>query len=433
MNSGLIIKINELCWSLYLPSLILIGTYVNLFVFKSRNKHPRVVCDALTFKTIRSSLSISLASKVGTGAIIGVLAAMWQNSNQGASSGLGLIFWILLSMLILVPITYSEVFLTQSCKLTPRNFIDKYLNKRLGTIYGLSLITLYCFGFVGFQLTGIQTVVRFVSKEYLNYQFTTPTALMAIIIPILLLTALIVALRRHDFFINILSSVIFFVIVFYIIFFIFFLLLTSQFIPIYLVKIMDSVLDIQSASTGILLGLIIASQRIIQISETSLGTSALSSSDSQNTPQQESFIQTMATLLSIGIAVVITSYIYSYGLESFDEVILANNTFDRLIGFLLTIYKVTGYLGLVVIVLFFILSGFTTILGSFHFLNSTLKIKERHRIYTYLILIFTSGILSVFHFDVVFEITNLLMFIVGSINIISLASFIFNKQNGPTI
>ena len=428
MNSDLIYQINDYSWSIYLPVLLVLGTYVNFMVLKNRNKWDNTNSVPLTFAKVKGSLSISLGSKIGTGAIIGVLAAMWQGSNQGSSSGLGIIVWTLLSMLVLVPISYSEVFLTQITKLTPRQFINKKLNPKLGTIYGLGLVMLYCFGFVGFQLTGIQTVIRFVSNQYFQIQFSTTTTLAFIIVPILVITAIIILSRNHQFFINILSFVIFFVIVSYILFFLAFLFLTADFIPVYFDQIINSVTDLQSASTGILVGLIIASQRIIQISETSLGTSALASFNSKNTPRQESLIQTLATLISIGLAVIITSYIYAYGLETFDNITIADNTFDRLIGFLSTIYSVTGYAGLFIIVCFFILSGFSTILGSFHFLDSTLNLSEWNRIYIYLILIFISGTLSVFDFNLVFEATNILMFIVGLINIFALSVAIYKKN-----
>jgi len=429
MVSNLITKLTEYAWVIYLPLLLFLGSYVNYMVFRNKNTWDLTPPAPLSLKRIQSSLSISLGSKVGTGAIIGVLAAMWQNSDGGTSSGLGIIFWIFIAMFVLVPITYSEVFLTQLCKLTPRDFINKNLNMKAGTIYGLGLIILYCFGFVGFQLTGIQTVVRFVSHEYFGFEFSASTALLYIIIPILTVTAIIVLLRSYQFFVNILSFTIFFIILLYILFFVYFVFITSDFIPIYAYKVFDSALDLKSASTGILAGLIIAAQRIIQISETSLGTSALSSSDRQNTPKQESLIQTMATLLSIGIAVIITTYIYAYGLETFDQVSLANNTFDQLIGFLFTVYNVSGYTGLFIIVCFFVLSGFTTILGSFHFLNSTLNLKVQQRIYIYLTLIFISGFLSILHFDLIFEITSLLMFIVGLINVFAVTIFVYKKKH----
>jgi len=79
------------------------------------------------------------------------------------------------------------------------------------------------------------------------------------------------------------------------------------------------------------------------------------------------------------------------------------------------------------VVLFFVVSGFTTILGSFHYVNTSLKLSERGRIIVYLLLISVSGALSVTHFDIIFEASNLFMFIVGSINLLAMALFINKK------
>lgn len=381
------------------------------------------------FNKIKGALSISLASKVGTGAIIGVLAAMWESSIDGVSTGVGVVFWVFVGILFLVPITYSEVLFTQICQQSPRDFIATHLNEKSATIYAVGLVALYAFGFVGFQLTGVQTVVRYVSETYLDYSFSPSNALLYIVLPIIILATMVIITKSHQLFINTLSSLIFFIIIAYLLFFLLFVYQTSYFIGEYFKQITSQIMSLSTVAIGLPLGLIIAFQRIIQISETSLGTSALSSSDRENSPRREALIQTISTLISIFIAVIITSYIFAYGQTHIESVALSASGFERISGYIFTVFSVTGYAGLVVVLLFFIVSGFTTILGSFHYVNTSLKLSENGIIITYILLISLSGALSVTHFELIFEASNLLMFIVGFINLLAMALFIYKKTS----
>ena len=274
----------------------------------------------------------------------------------------------------------------------------------------------------------MQTVIRYFSETYLEYHITSSEALFFIVFPIILFVAMVIITKSHQIFINTLASLIFIIIMMYVVFFMFFVHQTSDFIGEYFQQMITQVTHFKSIAIGLPIGLIIAFQRIIQISETSLGTSALSSSDRENSPRREAIIQTIATLMSIAIAVIITSYISAYGQSHFDEVRLSASSFERVKGFIFTISSVTGYFGLTVILLFFTISGFTTILGSFHYVNTSLNLSENTRIFVYLSLISLSGALSVTHFEIIFEASNLLMFIVGFINLLAMTQFIYNKN-----
>ena len=61
---------------------------------------------------------------------------------------------------------------------------------------------------------------------------------------------------------------------------------------------------------------------------------------------------------------------------------------------------------------------------SFHFINRSMAGTENVKIAIYLALISTSGILSINSFDVIFDIADLLMFVVSSINILAMLSYI---------
>ncbi|OED82734.1 sodium:alanine symporter [Vibrio crassostreae 9ZC13] len=415
--------VSDALWAAFLPLLILLGLYINFRMLKIRKVISPQDDSPWKFSKISSALSISLASKTGTGAIIGVLAAMWLSSLNGAG-GEGIVLWIVIGMLVMVPITYSEVLFTQVTRLNPRQFIAKYFGHSASKIYALGLVALYAFGFVGFQFSGVQTVVRLFSEQFFSYEFTSTSALFGIVVPILLAVSLVIFTKSHQIFVSTLSSMIFSLIVAYVLFFCVFVLKTSDFVLDYLSIVYHDFIQLRSAGFGLPLGLIFGFQRIIQISETSLGTAALSSSERLNSPRREAMVQSLATIISIFIAVIITSYIFSYGRHHFSDVQLVADGFSRIKGFIFTAYYVTGVPGAAVVLAFFIISGFTTILGSFHYVNTSLNLPINARIVTYLILISASGSLSVANFGVIFDASNLLMFLVGAINLIAISRYL---------
>lgn len=415
-------------WNIFLPLIIVIGMFVIYQTIQSLNSISEKDKTKWEFSKMKSSISISLSSKIGTGAIIGVLTAMWKTSNNGAG-GESIVLWVIIGMFLLVPITYSEVLFTQISKKTPRNFIEYHINRKAGAIYAVCLVTLYSFGFVGFQLTGIQSVIKIFCKQNFNYEFTQSGLLFYIVLPIIIAVSIIVITKNHRLFINSLASMISVVILLYGIFFIIFLFSTMEFVPQYISLIWQDFIKFKSASIGLPIGLIIGFQRIIQISETGLGTSALASSDAENSPRREALIQMISTVITTFIAVIITSYVFMYGRYNLTNIQLSENGFERISGYLTSAVSVTGHLGQGIIITFFIISGLTTVLGSFHFLNKSMHISENKRIVFYITLITLSGLLSISNFDVIFDAADLLMFIVSFLNIMAMFIFVIKNIN----
>ncbi|WDV44804.1 alanine:cation symporter family protein [Clostridiaceae bacterium M8S5] len=407
---------------MFLPIVILAGIFIIYRTFEYRNKISKADKNRWYWSKIRNSIAISLSSKIGTGAIIGVLAAMFKMSNNGVG-GESIVLWILLGMLILVPITYCEVLFSRITKRKPREFISYNLNEKSGYVYSVSLVVLYTFGFVGFQLTGIQSVIKNIAKVSLDYEFTNTSSALYIVLPLIIVVSLIVITKNHELFIKTLASMIGLVIASYVLLFIVFVIKTNDFIPKYFSLIWKDFITLRRAAVGLPIGIVIGFQRIIQISETALGTSALASADGYNSPRREAAIQILSTIITIFIAVIITSYIFTYGKYNLTGVNLSVNGFERISGYFKSVKEVTGYIGELVIMFFFIISGLTTILGSFHFVNKTINIKENKRIVLYITLISLSGMLSITDFNMIFDASDLLMFIVGSLNILAMLMF----------
>ncbi|KYH34569.1 hypothetical protein CLTEP_14970 [Clostridium tepidiprofundi DSM 19306] len=418
-----IIELINMClWNVFLPVFIIVALYITYRTVKFIDTISVKDKTMWEFSKIKNSLFVSLSSKIGTGAIIGVLAAMRKASYNGIG-GEGIVLWVIIGMLLLVPVTYSEVLFSMITKKTPKDFIAYNVTDKASVVYSVGLTILYSFGFVGFQLTGIQSIIKIVFKQKFNYEFTYSSMMFCVILPLIIVVSLIVILKSYKLFINVLGFLISFMVLAYVIFFIAFLVSTADFIPKYLVLVWNDFIRFRSASIGIPIGFIVGLQRIIQTSETALGTSALSSADAKNSPRREAIIQVISTVITIFIAVVITSYVFTYGRYNVSGINLSANGFERILAYLRSAISVTGYWGGMVIIIFFILSGFTTVLGSFHFLNRTMSLSENRRILFYISLITLSGILSISNFDTIFEVVNLLMFIVSFINILAMLIF----------
>ncbi|MCG8452015.1 MAG: alanine:cation symporter family protein [Spirochaetales bacterium] len=427
----LITRFSSVLWALFLPLLLLLGAGVLIFTILAERRESRRTTQGGGFRNIKAPLAISVASKVGTGSVIGVLAAMWRGSDSGVG-GEAVVLWALIAMAFLVPLTYCEVKATQMAGTMPRRFVTKNINARIATIYAGALVLLYSFGFVGFQFTGIQTALGVISQHWFEIQFTAQQMLFFVIIPMVIITALIIITRNHGLFTNVLGSLIGIVVVLYTLVFILFVAKTLDFANDYVQAIWTDFCRFRTAATGIPIGLVLAFQRIIQTSETVLGTSAMAASDRRNGPRGEARIQVMATLITLFIAMVITSYVYIYGREHFPDVMLTANGVQRVQGYITTLYRVTGPFGLAVILIYFLLSGYCTVLGSYHFVNTTLRLQSHQKIVLYLGLITLSGLLSLSHFSMIFDFVDLLMFLVGAIFIVALFRDAYHRFLGKT-
>ena len=129
----------------------------------------------------------------------------------------------------------------------------------------------------------------------------------------------------------------------------------------------------------------------------------------------------MTTFLVV-ISVLVTSYIASYGLNS-NIISFTEDTSKRLASYFETVVNVTGWFGLVILLIFILLSGMTTLLGSYYLLSLSSRNKEKNKNIIYLSLLLLAGILAIFKFEILFHLLNILLFVSTSLNIGALAMF----------
>jgi Na+/alanine symporter len=416
-------SIAGLLWSVFLPFTFVSAIIVFWGVIKLIKTEKEASATLFSWHSVKEAVTISLSSKVGTGAIIGILVAMGLLKKQGSTPET-ILFWVLVGMLLLVPLTYFEVYLTKVANQHPREFIAKLLSPKVAVVFSVTLIVLYSFGFAGFQFTGILSIADISSKLMLNHPLLPLDKLLYIIIPLLSIILIIVFTGNHDLFINFLASMISSIIILYFLFFCIFVYNTNSYIGDYLSTMWNGVLNWKSAAFGVPAGLIIGAQRIIQVSETGLGTSAMSAINSKNTARQSALIQSIAAVISLLNAAVITSYISSYGVEVLNRFSYTEPLYSQLSGFLMTVKDVTGNLGIIVVISFFIVSGLTTILGSYHFLNTTLQKSAKTKRVIYALLITTSALMCILNFDIIFEVVDIFMFLISSILLVAMLFYV---------
>ncbi len=420
---NVISRTSEIIWPIFLPILFLLSIYIGYkIIFKVQYQ----ITDkqSISFKNMIGPMSISLGTMIGTGAIIGVLGSL---ANLYLSTQIhieALAFWAVIGGLILIPLSYVETIVAKVMNKPTQKYLEILLGKTASKIYAISFIVLHIFGFGGFQFSGINTSISIISQRYFDISLIEIQRYLFIVIPIIIIIAIIILSKKHHIFINAMTYMIGTAVFLYFIFFFMFLFKTSDYITIFLSNMFEGIKNPSNAIIGVPTGLILGSQRVIQTAETGLGALGMSSLEADSKPREAAIITLIPTVITIFVAIFVTSYITSYGIyNGFFTIDATVDSFVRLESFFITATVVTGKFGLYVLILFTILSGLTTLLGSYFFLDSLLDISENSKIIIYFVLTITAGTLAVFGFDIIFEVVDLLLFVVLSLNVIGLFKF----------
>lgn len=426
-------SLSNFIWPIFLPILILASIYIAYVTF-TRITQTIPKCEKLTIKKMIGPASISLGAKIGTGAIIGVLGSLNKLSSNGQGFVEGVVLWGLIGACVLIPLTYSETLISRKLDKSPVVYIGENVSIHASKFYAIALVILYIFGFGGFQFNGIDTVVTIAANKTTGVTLTEMQRYIFVIIPIILVASIIILSKKHNLFINALSGMIGFAVVSYFIFFFVFLFKTLDHVPLFLNRAWLGFTNPITMGIGVPVGSIFGLQRIIQTSEAGLGTSPLASEEGKEMGARNSALtQVIPTAITVAVSLLITSYITSYGLEN-GIILLPSNGIDRLSGFFSTAESVTGSFGLIVMSVFAILSGVTTLLGSYFFLTQLFsKTSENKNIAAYISLIVVAGTLAVFGFDIIFDVVDILLFAVSGLNVLALTiyvtrQFVMKKQ-----
>jgi Na+/alanine symporter len=191
----------------------------------------------------------------------------------------------------------------------------------------------------------------------------------------------------------------------------------------------EGMLNPVNGISGMILGFVLGMQKVILAAETGLGALAMAAQEADTKPREAALISLIPTLVTVFVAIIITTYIASYGLNVAGTMDFANsNEVQRLNQLFATAKYVVGGFGEFVLTMFTILSALTTILGAYYYMGKLFKNNSVNKnIAIYLTLITISGTLAVFGANVVFEAADLLLFVLSGLNVTALAIFTINK------
>ena len=308
-----------------------------------------------------SSLCISLAAKIGVGSLSGVALAIYYG-------GIGTIFWLCFVSFIIVINTILE------CKLGiryrekiddyyvggPSYYIRKCLgNKYLSYLYGILVIIGYGILFLSIQSNTIISTVKYFDINY-NY-----------FVLLLFLVTLFVIIRGINGISKINSFIVPLMLLFYLILGMYVFILNINIIPNILINTLKEAFNIKSIISVFLIGM----QRAIFITESSIGTSAISASTCDNEEDKQAMLEVLGIYITIFL-VCLTTFI----------IIVTSNysliNFNNINGIELVLYSFKyhfGNKGSLILSVITILFAFSTIISSYYFGESNLGLFSKNK------------------------------------------------------
>ena len=423
---AVITGISNAVWPVFLPFMLIVGAFTSIrTIFMIQKKATRPA--GLKFKNIIGPASISLGAMIGTGAIIGVLGALSKFYASGEVNVESMAIWALIGACIMVPVSYAETLNSKIMGKGPKEYIGELINPKLGMVYAVCFVALAVFGFGGFQLSGIDSVAKLVTDQFMGMNLTLVQRYLFIVVPVIAVVAALVLSKKHEIFMNAMTYMIGTAVVGYFIFFTLFVIKTSGYIPTYFANVLEGMTNPVNGFSGIMLGFVLGMQKVLQTAETGLGALAMAAQEADTQPREAAMISLIPTIITVVVSIVVTSYIASYGIDA-GIITFQGGAAERLAEYFGTAQQVTGMFGLVVLCAFTVLSALTTILGSYYYMTKLFKKNHINKnIAIYLVLIIAAGTLAVFGANVVFEAVDLLLFVLCGINVTALAIFTIKK------
>ena len=423
---AVITGISDAVWPVFLPFMLIVGAFTSIrTIFMIQKKATRPA--GLKFKNIIGPASISLGAMIGTGAIIGVLGALSKFYASGEVNVESMAIWALIGACIMVPVSYSETLNSKIMGKSPKEYIGELINPKLGMVYAVCFVALAVFGFGGFQFSGIDSVAKLVTDQFMGMNLTLVQRYMFIVVPVIAVVAALVLSKKHEIFMNAMTYMIGTAVAGYFIFFTLFVIKTSGYIPTYFANVLEGMTNPVNGFSGIMLGFVLGMQKVLQTAETGLGALAMAAQEADTQPREAAMISLIPTIITVVVSIVVTSYIASYGIDA-GIITFQGGAAERLAEYFGTAQQVTGMFGLVVLCAFTVLSALTTILGSYYYMTKLFKQNHINKnIAIYLVLIIAAGTLAVFGANVIFEAVDLLLFVLCGINVTALAIFTIKK------
>lgn len=299
------------------------------------------------FRKDKTSLFLTLGTKVGVGSIIGTTVCI-------IVGGFGSVIWIILFSLLMSSICYYESYLGKKYRKKNKDnfiggpyFILKYgTNRRILALFScILLIIIYCFFFQMIQLNTISNMI----------EINTNINKIIIIVCVFLILLITIDLSI-DSVLKLMNKIVPIMCFIFIVMCLFSIFKNIDILILSFKYNFNQIFSIKSLLSGIVIGI----KRSIFMNEVLVGTTSVSSSTDKNDSDICMRYQVLGMyFISLVITALISSLllIYLYNNKVIDDyIVLINSVF----------YMTSGKIGVYLLIITFILFGFTTILSGYY-------------------------------------------------------------------
>ena len=351
-----------------------------------------------------ASLSMSLAAKIGVGSLSGVALALYFG-------GVGSIFWMCIISLLISINTYVECILGikyrdkvgNSLVGGPSFYIKKCLNnKYLSLLYGILVIVTYSGLFLSIQSNTIVSVLT---------DFNIDISLVVVVLS--LVTFIIIRKGSHNIFLvdSILVPI---MLLFYVSLGIYVLFNSDNLFDIFKMMVRDA-FNIKSIIPVFLVGM----QRAVFISESGIGTSAISASACDNNPDKQGMLEILGIHLTTFLVCFITFLI----------IVTSNYNmidFGNINGIEIVMYAFNfhfGKFGKIILTIITILFAFSTIISGYFFGENNVRIFTNNKKIITIFKIFVILVIAISGYvspNILWNLTDYFIAVLAIINISSI-------------
>lgn len=299
------------------------------------------------FKKDKTSLFLTLGTKIGVGSIIGTTVCI-------IVGGFGSVIWIILFSLLMSSICYYESYLGKKYRKKNKDnfiggpyFILKYgTNRRILALFScILLIIIYCFFFQMIQLNTISNMI----------EINTNINKIIIIVCVFLILLITIDLSI-DSVLKLMNKIVPIMCFIFIVMCLFSIFKNIDILILSFKYNFNQIFSIKSILSGMVIGI----KKSIFMSEVLVGTTSVSSSTDKNDSDICMRYQVLGMyFISFVITALISSLllIYLYNNKVTDDyIVLINSVF----------YMTSGKIGVYLLIVTFILFGFTTILSGYY-------------------------------------------------------------------
>ena len=357
-----------------------------------------------------SSLCISLAAKIGVGSLSGVALAIYFG-------GVGTIFWMMLISLIISINTYIECLLgikyreknNENYMGGPSYYIKKCLNnKYLSYVYSILIIITYSILFLSIQTNTIINTLNYFNIDP-NY-----TVIFLFIITFLIIIKGLKGISTIN------TIIVPIMLIFYLLLGIYIMIINISLLPNIFINVLKEAFKLKSIIPVFIIGM----QRAIFITESSLGTSAISASACDNEPHKQGMLEVFGIYITIFIVCLTTFLIIVTSNYQLINYKLVNG-----IDLVLYAFKYHfGYTGTIFLSIITILFAFSTIISSYYFGESNLAFLTHKKISKIIFKIIFLLIIILSSYIKAITLWNLTDYFIAILAIINMSSILRIKE-----